>query len=254
MNKFSCITPHLFISNWRGSYNADELRDNEIELIVCLSKEKKDKRALKMYDSMRIHQIVIPLEDAPRENISAHFEQFYNMIHGAILEERNILVHCQTGTSTSAALVLFYLLKRYYITNFGKKEYLDQELIHPNMFKLMKIIEFVKGRRPCIEPNPGFISQILSAEMFLKKKLSAVYKAREAAAVAERRRLDSEEAKRREHNRIVKNSTKVRKTKQAIKNGGKKEPKKSVQFREPLDNYEESSALVDDNDSDSTEV
>lgn len=209
MNKFSEITPHIFISDWDGAANGDNLRDNDIELIICVSKERKSKTTTNLYESLRINQIVIPIADNPQENLSMHFENFYEIVHNALLEERTILVHCQYGTSVSAALVLFYLLKRYYITNFGKKETRDMELIGP-VFKLQNIIEFVKERRPCVEPNPGFIAQILTAEMFLKKKLTAIYQAREQAARKARRHRDIEEAEKRETRRKAKTKKKVK--------------------------------------------
>lgn len=217
MSKFSEITPHIFISNWASSCLGTYLKDKSIEFVICVSKDKKNRDEMKLYDAMRIHQIYIPLDDDMRENINVYFERFYETMYAAILEEKNVLVHCQTGASVSVALVLYYLLKRYYVTNFGKRELLDRELTSLRNFKLKPIIEYMKERRTCVDPNLGFVAQLLTAEVFLKKQLAAIFDAR--IEDAERRELeDAKEF----GNRRVANKKSVDKV------------KKTVKFKEPL--------------------
>jgi hypothetical protein len=175
MDKFSEISEHLYVSNWNSACNPQYLKDKDIELVICVSKDSKSKSETKLYKTMRIHQISIPIEDNQNENITRFFEQFYRTLYDAILKEQHILVHCETGASTSVALVLYYLLKRYYLTNFGKKASLDKELMSPKMFKLKDIITYIKARRTCIDPNLGFVTQLLTAEMFLKKQITSIY-------------------------------------------------------------------------------
>ena len=108
MNKFSQITRHLFICNWDSSTNSEHLRDNDIELVVCISKEQKSAKALKKYNAMRIHQVHIPLEDDPRENISVHFERFCEMIHNfcARLWQRNMCSRCELDCTNTCLILL----------------------------------------------------------------------------------------------------------------------------------------------------
>lgn len=223
LGKFSEITPHIFISNWASSCQGTYLRDKSIEFVICVSKDKKNRDEMKLYDAMRIHQIYIPLDDNMRENINIYFERFYDTMYAAILEEKNILVHCQTGASASVALVLYYLLKRYYVTNFGKRELLDRELTSLRNFKLKSIIEYMKERRTCVDPNLGFVAQLLTAEVFLKKQLAAIFDAR--IEDAERRELEDAKAF---GNRRVANKKPVDKV------------KKTVKFKEPVEESEES--------------
>ena len=43
MDKFSEITSHLYISNWSSACNPNYLKDKDIELVVCTSKDNKSK-------------------------------------------------------------------------------------------------------------------------------------------------------------------------------------------------------------------
>jgi len=221
LSKFSEITPHIFISNWASACQGTYLRDKSIEFVICVSKDKKNRDEMKLYDAMRIHQIYIPLEDNMRENINIYFERFYDTMYSAILEEKNILVHCQTGASASVALVLYYLLKRYYVTNFGKRELLDRELTSLRNFKLKSIIEYMKERRTCVDPNLGFIAQLLTAEVFLKKQLAAIFDAR----IEEAERRELEDAKAFGNRRVANKNPSVKKT---------------VKFKEPVEESDES--------------
>jgi hypothetical protein len=90
MSKFSEITPHIFISNWASSCLGTYLKDKSIEFVICVSKDKKNRDEMKLYDAMRIHQIYIPLDDDMRENINVYFERFYETMYAAILEEKNV--------------------------------------------------------------------------------------------------------------------------------------------------------------------
>jgi hypothetical protein len=211
MSNFSEITPHIYITNWVGACNHTYLKDKIIELVICVSKEKKTKEALKIYDRLHIQHVAIPIVDDPRESLNIHLDKFYDMMHSSVMEEKNILVHCETGSSASVALVLYYLLRRYYATNFGKKDKMDRDLIS-KQFKLKQLMEYVKDRRPCIEPNLGFVAQLLTVELILKKKYSVLYEARIEEQRKEQEREDDESAE--EQRQVI---SKTRNTKQQKK-------------------------------------
>jgi len=238
MDKFSEITPHVFISNWNSGCNPQYLRDKSVELVVCVSKHKKSREELKLYNVLRIQQVQIPVEDTPRDNINAHFEKFYEMMLASIMEEKNILVHCQTGASSSVALVLYFLLKRYYVTNFGKKESLDRELVSMKSFKLKMLIEYMKERRTCIDPNLGFVMQLLTAELLLKKKFLAIFEAKLAEDEKDRLLEEEEDADERVARRTAtKKKPAATKKSSIVKKGDtvKKNVKKNVKFADDSD-------------------
>lgn len=193
MSNFSEITSHIYITNWAGACNHTYLKDKIIELVICVSKEKKTRDELKVYNRLRIQHVSIPIADDPRENIGIHLDRFYEMMHSSIMEEKNILVHCETGSSASASLVLYYLLRRYYATNFGKRANINQNLIS-KQFKLKQLINYMKDRRPCVDPNLGFIAQLLTAELILKKKYTTIYEAQLEEQRKEQEREDDESA------------------------------------------------------------
>lgn len=171
LNQFSELTKHIFMTSWVGASNREALRDYKIDRIICLSTEAKPRALMDTYADYNINHKVLPLTDGPNEEISQHFELIYNEIHDAVTKDENILIHCQAGSSLSTAFVLYYYLKRYYVTNFGKTTKGDFELVDPQQFYLLDIIKFVKEYRPCIEPNAGFVHQLLIAEMYIKKRL-----------------------------------------------------------------------------------
>lgn len=231
MSKFSEITPHIYITNWAGACNHTYLKDKIIELVVCISKEKKTKDELKVYNRLHIQHVSIPIADDPRENISVHLDKFYEMMHSSIMEEKNIVVHCETGSSSSATLVLYYILRRYYATNFGKRDKLDRDLIS-KQFKLKSLIEYMKERRPCIEPNLGFVAQLLTAELILKKKYTIIYETRLEKQRQEQEREDDEHA---EEQRQV-----ISKNRKSAINTIKKPSNKKVHFKDLPDLLNES--------------
>lgn len=85
----------------------------------------------------------IELDDTPQANLLDALRKLL-----IILEKergKKILIHCVAGQSRSAALVIGYLMKKINAT--------FSECFHR-----------VKGIRPCIMPNKGFIDQLLSLE------------------------------------------------------------------------------------------
>lgn len=171
LNQFSELTKHIYVSSWVGAANREALKDYNIDNIICLSGEKKPRSLMDTYEVHGINHKALPLVDSADQDISKYFEPVYNEIHKSVENDENILIHCHAGSSLSASFVLYYYLKRYYMTNFGKTTREDFELVNPQNFYLMDIIKFVKEYRPCIEPNAEFINQLLIAELFIKKRL-----------------------------------------------------------------------------------
>lgn len=200
LNQFSELTKHIFMTSWVGASNREALRDYKIDRIVCLSAEAKPRALMDTYKDYNIDHKALPLTDAPSEDISKHFELIYNELHDAVTQDENILIHCYAGSSLSAAFVLYYYMKRYYVTNFGKSTKIDNELVDPQQFYLLDIIKFVKEYRPCIEPYAEFVHQLIIAEMLIKKRLRQMldkqleveekYKREKAAKNAERKKQE----------------------------------------------------------------
>jgi protein-tyrosine phosphatase len=67
-----------------------------------------------------------------------------------MLQEHNVLVHCQMGMSRSSSLVIAFLMKEY-----GMDYHIAKK--------------FAKDRRPIVQPNEGFERELKKFEAYLKE-------------------------------------------------------------------------------------
>jgi hypothetical protein len=174
LGKMSEITTHIYMSNWQLSCDIKLMREHNIAAILCVDQTDKPPEILKAYKKRKIEQLQIRIADTPSEKILPHFEMAYNFMQHFIASDKKVLIHCAAGVSRSAAFVLYYLLKRYYLTNFKKLKSVTKDLIDTNVYFLPRIVQFVKENRACIEPNEGFIDQLLWSEYRMKKHFERI--------------------------------------------------------------------------------
>ena len=91
---------------------------------------------------------MIPIIDSHGEIVTDYFEEASSFISGAISTKKNVLVHCWSGVSRSATMVLAFCL------------------IHLRL-GLNQSLKLVRRSRPQIEPNPGFMKQLKALEFQL---------------------------------------------------------------------------------------
>lgn len=91
----------------------------------------------------------ISVVDEPEAHLQMHWEETYRFIERARLAGGAILVHCKMGVSRSASTVLAYLMK-------SQGWSLDEAFAN------------LKARRPIVQPNEGFWSQLLVYEGMLR--------------------------------------------------------------------------------------
>lgn len=209
LNQFSELTKHIFMSSWVGASNREALKDYKIDRIICLSGEMKPRSLMDTYEVNGINHKALPVSDNINEDISRYFELVYNEIHSAVTNDENILIHCHAGNSLSASFVLYYYLKRYYVTNFGKNTKEDFNLVDPRNFVLLDILKFVKEYRPCVEPNAEFVNQLLIAEMFIKKRLKQFLDKQLETENKYKRDRDIKETEKRKKDRAKPNNEKI---------------------------------------------
>ena len=120
-----------------GSHFAKDLKELEKNKInaICTAAEIDFK-----YPEGFKHR-VLHIEDTYDQDISFAFVPAFDFIERN-RKEGNVLVHCTSGISRSAALLIAYMMQKYSI-NF------DQSL------------ERVRNMRPCAEPNGSFIHQLI---------------------------------------------------------------------------------------------
>ena len=78
---------------------------------------------------------VISIEDSPNVDISKYFDDFFQFIENN--SDKNILIHCQHGSSRSGTFLILYLMK-------------FKKMTYEEAFK------FAKSKRYCVNPNRGF--------------------------------------------------------------------------------------------------
>ena len=89
--------------------------------------------------NFRVKTKQIMADDSQSYNIRYNFEEAFKFIEDARSKGGRVLVHCAMGISRSATIVLAYLMYKYRVP-------------------LNTAYEFVKARRPEINPNPGFMT------------------------------------------------------------------------------------------------
>jgi len=131
MDSIDKIIPGLFLSNYNAAANIDIITKLGIKKIISLgSYEEHTKYTV----HEGIEYLFIFIDDHENEPIICHFKECNDFI------EPNTLVHCYAGISRSATIVIAYL----------KSIGMDYYEAH----------RIVKEKRPCINPNDGFLKQL----------------------------------------------------------------------------------------------
>lgn len=155
MNKdINEIIPHLFISNWFTSNNLNLLIELNINAVITVEKSKKPLQDLDYYEKNNIEFLQIPIDDSINENINRFFDISYDFIDKNISQGKNVLVHCFAGISRSSAIVINYMIKKFYKTSS------DSTIKEPNDV-LNYILKYVQTKRNIVNPNSGFMKQLL---------------------------------------------------------------------------------------------
>lgn len=147
------IIPHLYLSNWYASNNADIISKYNIKAVLTLETMPKPNDILKYYKKNNIDFKYIDISDSPYSNISQYFDPSYELIKKHIENNENILVHCYAGVSRSSTIVLNYLIRNIY-DKIKKVNSSPRDVVQ-------KITEFLICKRPVVNPNDGFMNQIL---------------------------------------------------------------------------------------------
>lgn len=133
-HKISFIRPGLYLTDKVNARDYEELKNLGVKQILTIGKELEE-HGQDQFDTMYIN-----LDDHPGENIYTHFKAAH-----AFIDRAPTVVHCAMGISRSATLVISYLMK---------KEGLS----------LKQAVDVVRKARPIVNPNPGFMRQLLSFE------------------------------------------------------------------------------------------
>lgn len=154
LNKMDEIIPGLYLSNLEKSNDINELKNNNIKAIITIETSFKPESVINYYKNNGIDYYYLYLNDLPTENIYQYFDDSFHFINNHLSNGNNVLVHCRAGVSRSVALVLNYIIRKIYYTN-----YLDN--IDPESI-VNYALKIVRNKRPIVNPNKGFINQLIN--------------------------------------------------------------------------------------------
>ncbi|XP_044285869.1 dual specificity protein phosphatase 14 [Varanus komodoensis] len=133
------ITPFLYLSKGSVASNRQLLLARGITCIVNATIE------LPNYNFPEFEYVKVPVDDRPNAPISLYFDSVADKIQSVARKHGVTLVHCAAGVSRSATLCIAYLMKYQNVT-------------------LYEAYNWVKSRRPVINPNVGFWRQLIDYE------------------------------------------------------------------------------------------
>ncbi|CAF1004711.1 unnamed protein product, partial [Brachionus calyciflorus] len=145
------IQPYLYLGG--GSINRNPQLANFYGITHILNMASEIAPNMDLFGNRNIKYKHIPADDTLNYNIRYHFEEAFELIDDARRTNGKILVHCAMGISRSATIVIAYIMNRYDMT-------------------LRSALDFVRSKRPIVQPNSLFLKLLLDYE----KELIAIYK------------------------------------------------------------------------------
>ncbi|KAN0043323.1 hypothetical protein ACTA71_010971 [Dictyostelium dimigraforme] len=140
------VLPNLYIGSIGAATCTTSLKEHKITHILSISTNPPK---IKEFTTLCIN-----IEDESQKDISSYFQQ----CHGFIENGRKlggILVHCSAGVSRSASVVISYLMSVFF---------------KPFWY----CMQYLRNIRPCIQPNTGFINQLINYEATILKNQNVI--------------------------------------------------------------------------------
>jgi protein-tyrosine phosphatase len=133
MPSFDKITDHIFLGNVYSVIG--DYRIGKLDIL----------------DDLNINVVISALTEEEYDDYMILSDDFVNnIIKKAIKENKIVIVHCAAGISRSSTLVIAHLMIE-------------------NNWSMEQAIQYVKERRPQIQPNDGFIKQLKTLEYKIKQ-------------------------------------------------------------------------------------
>ena len=134
------ILPHLYLGCRKIAMCLPGLKDNRITRILNVTSTIPNHF---QHEGFTYQQIAV--EDSLDVDLMQHLEVAFQFIEEARACGEKVLVHCHAGRSRSVTIVLAYLIKFF-------------------NYSLHSALEYVKQRKPDVNPNLSFMGQLLDYE------------------------------------------------------------------------------------------
>eukprot|EP00039_Didymoeca_costata_P015532 m.267030 g.267030 ORF g.267030 m.267030 type:complete len:370 (+) comp16242_c0_seq4:95-1204(+) len=127
----------LYLGNYAAARNRAVLDLLHITRIVNAT----DQCEMVFKDDDDFKYIQCALDDKPGCDIRQFFDNTLKFLEEAKKQSKRVLIHCQMGMSRSSTLVILWIM-------------------HTQQMNLRDATNFVREKRPFINPNPGFMQQL----------------------------------------------------------------------------------------------
>lgn len=142
-NNYDEVYPGLFLGDRKAATDKECLKDLGITLVINCAQGQRStfvNTDAKFYKDIGVKFYGIKATDTESFDLSKYFRPCANIIHATLEKGGRVLVHCVSGVSRSAAIVVaFLMLKR--------------------RMSFKEAIKTVREKR-CICPNDGFMTQL----------------------------------------------------------------------------------------------
>jgi protein-tyrosine phosphatase len=135
------VLEHLYCGNLYNAFNKKQLNELNIECILNLRSE--------ISRNPLDHYLHCPLDDFGKTNLDEIFSTCLNFIESALLNKKNILVHCDGGINRAPSIIIAYLIVK------------EKWTAKTALAYLMEI-------RPCISPRENYIRQLRELEIKIR--------------------------------------------------------------------------------------
>lgn len=138
----SKIENYVYLGSWGIAKNVNLLQQLGIKRVLTI-----ETRNLPVHNFKKIEYKQLLVRDNEFTDLVSHFPTCCEYIRDSQNNEKGILVHCNLGMSRSPTIVASFLMSKHKWTS-------------------QKALEFIKQKKPDIDPNENFILQLnLFAEM-----------------------------------------------------------------------------------------
>jgi protein-tyrosine phosphatase len=139
------VIPNLHIGTKFAAVDIDQLKEKKIVAIInCIADS--------IYKHVYIKEddyLILNLKDNEEDDLLKELTLAYNFLDKYLTEDKVVLVHCVSGISRSASIIIYYLMKKH-------------KLRYKEAMKLLR------SKRSCIMPNVYYhgILKALEIELF----------------------------------------------------------------------------------------
>lgn len=140
------IVPGVYLGPYSAATNSElhVLKQVGISHVICIRHEREAHYIRANFPEHFIY-LVLNVADSTTENIIRHFPKVKAFVDSCLNSGGKVLLHGTAGISRSAALMIAFIMETYGLTY--------REAFH-----------YVQQRRFCINPNEGFVQQLIEYE------------------------------------------------------------------------------------------